>query len=195
MSVNYSPLSDPPFLVSWPLAQRRSHRLHPSHQGLDETKFNASSKLSLILRAFSKYLPYSRQGNKCTKKNKSVVTYFANLPKRQYCICEDKLRTFTRSLVFEQTEFSLELIINFRELWRYEILFSSQIYRDVRASVGAGFLYPLVGTMPTIPGLPTRYTAVYAHGVMESTSCKVRGYNSICYARFFYSHSVLFLFS
>mmetsp|Transcript_4788 Transcript_4788/g.16489 ORF Transcript_4788/g.16489 Transcript_4788/m.16489 type:complete len:657 (-) Transcript_4788:2109-4079(-) len=28
--------------------------------------------------------------------------------------------------------------------------------RDVRASVGAGFLYPLVGTMPTIPGLPTR---------------------------------------
>jgi len=28
--------------------------------------------------------------------------------------------------------------------------------RDVRASVGAGFIYPLVGTMPTIPGLPTR---------------------------------------
>lgn len=27
---------------------------------------------------------------------------------------------------------------------------------DVRASVGAGFLYPLVGEMPTIPGLPTR---------------------------------------
>ncbi|KAM3594645.1 uncharacterized protein V6R79_011497 [Siganus canaliculatus] len=28
--------------------------------------------------------------------------------------------------------------------------------RDIRASVGSGFLYPLVGTMPTIPGLPTR---------------------------------------
>mmetsp|Transcript_71767 Transcript_71767/g.226742 ORF Transcript_71767/g.226742 Transcript_71767/m.226742 type:complete len:628 (+) Transcript_71767:281-2164(+) len=28
--------------------------------------------------------------------------------------------------------------------------------RDVRASVGAGFLYPLVGEMPTMPGLPTR---------------------------------------
>uniref|UniRef100_A0A673FX50 C-1-tetrahydrofolate synthase, cytoplasmic n=1 Tax=Sinocyclocheilus rhinocerous TaxID=307959 RepID=A0A673FX50_9TELE len=28
--------------------------------------------------------------------------------------------------------------------------------RDIRASVGVGFLYPLVGTMPTIPGLPTR---------------------------------------
>jgi formate--tetrahydrofolate ligase len=28
--------------------------------------------------------------------------------------------------------------------------------RDIRASVGAGFIYPLVGDMPTIPGLPTR---------------------------------------
>uniref|UniRef100_A0A7S0N2S8 formate--tetrahydrofolate ligase n=1 Tax=Pyramimonas obovata TaxID=1411642 RepID=A0A7S0N2S8_9CHLO len=28
--------------------------------------------------------------------------------------------------------------------------------RDIRASIGAGFLYPLVGDMPTIPGLPTR---------------------------------------
>lgn len=28
--------------------------------------------------------------------------------------------------------------------------------REVRASVGAGFLYPLVGTMMTMPGLPTR---------------------------------------
>jgi methylenetetrahydrofolate dehydrogenase (NADP+)/methenyltetrahydrofolate cyclohydrolase/formyltetrahydrofolate synthetase len=27
--------------------------------------------------------------------------------------------------------------------------------RDIRASVGAGFLYPLLGDMPTIPGLPT----------------------------------------
>ena len=28
--------------------------------------------------------------------------------------------------------------------------------RDIRASIGAGFLYPLVGEMATIPGLPTR---------------------------------------
>lgn len=28
--------------------------------------------------------------------------------------------------------------------------------RDVRASVGAGFIYPLVGTISTMPGLPTR---------------------------------------
>ncbi|XP_032480305.1 C-1-tetrahydrofolate synthase, cytoplasmic isoform X4 [Phocoena sinus] len=28
--------------------------------------------------------------------------------------------------------------------------------RDIRASVGAGFLYPMVGTMSTMPGLPTR---------------------------------------
>jgi len=27
---------------------------------------------------------------------------------------------------------------------------------DVRAAVGAGFIYPVVGSMPTIPGLPTR---------------------------------------
>ncbi len=28
--------------------------------------------------------------------------------------------------------------------------------RDIRASVGAGFLYPLLGEMQTMPGLPTR---------------------------------------
>lgn len=28
--------------------------------------------------------------------------------------------------------------------------------RDVRASVGAGFIYPLVGSISTMPGLPTR---------------------------------------
>jgi len=28
--------------------------------------------------------------------------------------------------------------------------------RDIRASIGAGFLYPLLGTMSTMPGLPTR---------------------------------------
>jgi formyltetrahydrofolate synthetase len=27
--------------------------------------------------------------------------------------------------------------------------------RDVRASIGAGFLYPLCGEMRTMPGLPT----------------------------------------
>jgi methylenetetrahydrofolate dehydrogenase (NADP+) / methenyltetrahydrofolate cyclohydrolase / formyltetrahydrofolate synthetase len=28
--------------------------------------------------------------------------------------------------------------------------------RDIRASVGAGFLYPLLGEMQTMPGLSTR---------------------------------------
>lgn len=28
--------------------------------------------------------------------------------------------------------------------------------QDVRVSVGAGFIYPLCGTMSTMPGLPTR---------------------------------------
>lgn len=30
------------------------------------------------------------------------------------------------------------------------------VINDVRASVGAGFIYPLCGAMRTIPGLPTR---------------------------------------
>ena len=33
--------------------------------------------------------------------------------------------------------------------------------RDVRASIGAGFTYPLVGTMSTMLGLPTRPYALY----------------------------------
>lgn len=32
--------------------------------------------------------------------------------------------------------------------------------RDVRASIGAGFLYPLCGVFPTMPGLPSRPAAV-----------------------------------
>ncbi|XP_023003240.1 formate--tetrahydrofolate ligase-like [Cucurbita maxima] len=35
------------------------------------------------------------------------------------------------------------------------------LIRDVRASIGAGFIYPLVGTMSTMPGLPTRPYALY----------------------------------
>jgi formyltetrahydrofolate synthetase len=27
---------------------------------------------------------------------------------------------------------------------------------DIRASIGAGFIYPLVGAISTMPGLPTR---------------------------------------
>lgn len=30
------------------------------------------------------------------------------------------------------------------------------VVRDVRASVGAGFVYPLLGAIQTVPGLPTR---------------------------------------
>ena len=33
---------------------------------------------------------------------------------------------------------------------------SAMVCRDLRASVGAGFLFPLVGSMMTMPGLPTR---------------------------------------
>jgi len=45
--------------------------------------------------------------------------------------------------------------------------------RDIRASVGAGFLYPLVGTMQTLPGLPTR--PVYYQIDLDTESGEVLG--------------------
>ena len=35
-------------------------------------------------------------------------------------------------------------------------LFGDKLPKKVAASVGSGFLYPLLGTMRTMPGLPTR---------------------------------------
>ncbi len=45
--------------------------------------------------------------------------------------------------------------------------------RDIRASVGAGFLYPLCGDMRTMPGLPTR--PVYYDVDLDLETGKVRG--------------------
>jgi formyltetrahydrofolate synthetase len=45
--------------------------------------------------------------------------------------------------------------------------------RDIRASVGAGFLYPLVGTMRTMPGLPTR--PVFYDVDLDLNTGKVKG--------------------
>jgi formyltetrahydrofolate synthetase len=45
--------------------------------------------------------------------------------------------------------------------------------RDIRASVGAGFLYPLLGTMSTMPGLPTR--PVYYEVDLDLETGKVIG--------------------
>jgi formyltetrahydrofolate synthetase len=45
--------------------------------------------------------------------------------------------------------------------------------RDIRASVGAGFLYPLVGEMRTLPGLPTR--PVFYDVDLDFTTGKVVG--------------------
>jgi len=45
--------------------------------------------------------------------------------------------------------------------------------RDIRASVGAGFLYPLCGDMRTMPGLPTR--PVYFDVDVDLETGKVRG--------------------
>ncbi|MBI3244585.1 MAG: formate--tetrahydrofolate ligase [Chloroflexi bacterium] len=45
--------------------------------------------------------------------------------------------------------------------------------RDVRASVGAGFIYPLVGSMRTMPGLPTR--PVFFDVDLDLATGKVKG--------------------
>jgi formyltetrahydrofolate synthetase len=45
--------------------------------------------------------------------------------------------------------------------------------RDVRASVGAGFIYPLVGAMRTMPGLPTR--PVFFDVDLDVKTGKVKG--------------------
>jgi methylenetetrahydrofolate dehydrogenase (NADP+) / methenyltetrahydrofolate cyclohydrolase / formyltetrahydrofolate synthetase len=45
--------------------------------------------------------------------------------------------------------------------------------RDVRASVGAGFIYPLVGTMRTMPGLPPR--AAFVEVDLDPVTGRVEG--------------------
>lgn len=45
--------------------------------------------------------------------------------------------------------------------------------RDIRASVGAGFLYPLCGTMRTMPGLPTR--PAFENVDIDTETGKVQG--------------------
>jgi methylenetetrahydrofolate dehydrogenase (NADP+)/methenyltetrahydrofolate cyclohydrolase/formyltetrahydrofolate synthetase len=45
--------------------------------------------------------------------------------------------------------------------------------RDMRASVGAGFLFPLVGSMRTMPGLPTR--PVFFDVDLDLKTKKVKG--------------------
>ncbi len=45
--------------------------------------------------------------------------------------------------------------------------------RDIRASVGAGFLYPLLGTMSTMPGLPTR--PIFMEIDIETDTGKILG--------------------
>jgi methylenetetrahydrofolate dehydrogenase (NADP+)/methenyltetrahydrofolate cyclohydrolase/formyltetrahydrofolate synthetase len=45
--------------------------------------------------------------------------------------------------------------------------------RDLRASVGAGFIFPLVGSMRTMPGLPTR--PVFFDVDLDLETGKVKG--------------------
>jgi formyltetrahydrofolate synthetase len=71
---------------------------------------------------------------------------------------EEKIETYTRlgfdnlPLCMAKTHLSLSHDPNLKGVpkgFRVPI-------RDIRASVGAGFLYPLLGAMSTMPGLPTR---------------------------------------
>jgi methylenetetrahydrofolate dehydrogenase (NADP+)/methenyltetrahydrofolate cyclohydrolase/formyltetrahydrofolate synthetase len=71
---------------------------------------------------------------------------------------EAKIELYTRlgfanlPMCMAKTHLSLSHDVNLKGRptgWRLPI-------RDIRASVGAGFLYPLCGTMRTMPGLPTR---------------------------------------
>ncbi|MFQ5845375.1 MAG: formate--tetrahydrofolate ligase, partial [Planctomycetota bacterium] len=45
--------------------------------------------------------------------------------------------------------------------------------RDIRASVGAGFLYPLCGDMRTMPGRPSR--PAFAQVDLDAGTGRVRG--------------------
>ncbi len=71
---------------------------------------------------------------------------------------ETKIELYTKlgfanlPICMAKTHLSLSHDVNLKGRptgWRLPI-------RDIRASVGAGFLYPLCGTMRTMPGLPTR---------------------------------------
>jgi len=73
-------------------------------------------------------------------------------------IAEDKIKIYTERgwdnlpICMAKTHLSLSHDPNLKGRPRDFIL----PVRDIRASVGAGFLYPLCGTMQTMPGLPTR---------------------------------------
>ena len=45
--------------------------------------------------------------------------------------------------------------------------------RDIRASVGAGFLYPMCGTMRTMPGLPSR--PAFENVDIDPTTGRIKG--------------------
>jgi len=71
---------------------------------------------------------------------------------------EAKIESFTRNgfdklpICMAKTQYSLSHDANLKGAPTGFIV----PVRDVRASVGAGFLFPLLGTMTTMPGLPTR---------------------------------------
>ncbi|VDO94273.1 unnamed protein product [Soboliphyme baturini] len=83
---------------------------------------------------------YGASGVELSDKAKEAVSYYADHGLSDFPICMSKTHlslSHDPSLKGVPTNFVLPI-------------------RDVKASVGAGFLYPLVGQVQTMPGLPTR---------------------------------------
>jgi len=71
---------------------------------------------------------------------------------------QDKLKLYTR-LGFDNLPICMaktHLSLSHDPAWKGVPKDYMLPVRDIRASVGAGFLYPLCGTMRTMPGLPSR---------------------------------------
>lgn len=114
--------------------QRACEKHHRSLQFLYPLNIGIKDKIDAIAKSYGAAgVEYSEQAEK------QIETYtlqgFSGLP-----ICMAKTQysfSHVASLKGAPTGFTLPI-------------------RDVRASVGAGFIYPLIGTMSTMPGLPTR---------------------------------------
>jgi formyltetrahydrofolate synthetase len=92
------------------------------------------------------------------EKIKAIATKIYGAKDIEYSeLAESKIKLFTERgwdnlpICMAKTHLSLSHDPNLKGRPRDFIL----PIRDVRASVGAGFLYPLCGTMQTMPGLPS----------------------------------------
>ena len=114
-----------------------------------------------VLRATEKPNKFSylyRQNEPIKEKIKRIATKIYGAKDVQYSnLAEDKIKRFTQlgyerfPICMAKTHLSLSHDPNLKGAPTGFIL----PVRDIRASVGAGFLYPLCGKMKTMPGLPS----------------------------------------